>query len=525
MSPGRGSPAATLAAAALLPLEVLLLTLGFEPARRADLPGWAATALANAAVVPRLAIAFAGTLMLILSTRLAQLRQLFDDDSPRRTAIWVVANLVCYLALYQQTATAFAGGRAADLLWWVGLCIAVSSTWALGIAPAARWRGFLRSERVPIAASLACALGTWAFSVWVQHAWRPLAEWTLFFAQGIIRAVYSDASYDAVKGTVGTSRLTVEIAPECAGYEGLALITLFVATYLLLFRERLSFPRALWLFPAGWIAMWLANVVRIAAIVVVGTSISPAVAIQGFHSQAGWIAFTAIGLALVWLSHRSGLLVKAPASDQTALAAAMPLLLPFIVMLATSMLAAAFSAGFDALYPVMVVATATVLLTYRAEYRALPWSFSPTPIAIGVAVYAAWMVLVDARPESPIPRALAQMPAPFAVAWVVIRVLGSVIVVPLAEELAFRGYLLRKLVDREFERVPPGCFTWVSFLASSMLFGLLHANWIAGAVAGAGFALALYRRGRLTDAIVAHMVANALIAATVLAAGRWSLWG
>ena len=43
-------------------------------------------------------------------------------------------------------------------------------------------------------------------------------------------------------------------------------------------------------------------------------------------------------------------------------------------------------------------------------------------------------------------------------------------------------------------------------------------------LAGAGFAIALYWRGQVFDAIVAHVTSNALIAVAVLAFGRWSLW-
>ena len=51
-----------------------------------------------------------------------------------------------------------------------------------------------------------------------------------------------------------------------------------------------------------------------------------------------------------------------------------------------------------------------------------------------------------------------------------------------------------------------------------------HASWLAGAVAGTGFAAALYCRGQLSDAIVAHMTSNGLVAVAVLAFGRWDLW-
>jgi CAAX prenyl protease-like protein len=94
----------------------------------------------------------------------------------------------------------------------------------------------------------------------------------------------------------------------------------------------------------------------------------------------------------------------------------------------------------------------------------------------------------------------------------------------LAEELAFRGYLIRKLVAKDFENVPLGQFSWFSFMLTSILFGLLHERWVAGTLAGMGYALALYRRGQLGDAVIAHMTTNALIAIFVLTQAKWSLW-
>jgi CAAX prenyl protease-like protein len=59
---------------------------------------------------------------------------------------------------------------------------------------------------------------------------------------------------------------------------------------------------------------------------------------------------------------------------------------------------------------------------------------------------------------------------------------------------------------------------------SSLLFGLLHQRWLAGSVAGMAYALAYYRRGKLTDAIVAHALTNLLITLSVLATGDWYAW-
>jgi CAAX prenyl protease-like protein len=130
----------------------------------------------------------------------------------------------------------------------------------------------------------------------------------------------------------------------------------------------------------------------------------------------------------------------------------------------------------------------------------------------------------DSTDQSALSEGLAQLPRGFAVIWLGLRVLGSVITVPLAEELAFRGYVLHKLVAQDFETVRPGQFTWFACLLSSILFGVLHGRWLAGTLAGIAYALALRQRGQLADAIVAHMTTNALMAAYVLSQQAWGLW-
>ncbi len=84
--------------------------------------------------------------------------------------------------------------------------------------------------------------------------------------------------------------------------------------------------------------------------------------------------------------------------------------------------------------------------------------------------------------------------------WILIRLAGSVVVVPLVEELAFRGYLQRRLIAADFEKVSggpisPGCHSCVT----SAAFAALHSRWLAGGIAGILFSLAAYRRGQLAD--------------------------
>jgi CAAX prenyl protease-like protein len=94
--------------------------------------------------------------------------------------------------------------------------------------------------------------------------------------------------------------------------------------------------------------------------------------------------------------------------------------------------------------------------------------------------------------------------------------------VPIAEELAFRGLLHRWLISRRFDTVAFAQFSWLAFVVSSLLFGFMHQRWIAGALAGAVFALVMYRSGRLSDAIAAHMAANAVVLHWAIAVRNWA---
>lgn len=496
--------------------------------------GLVAMVIASAAQSFKVAVAFLATCLLIFSRRLQAITGTLGDQGGYRWWPWLAAHgLACGAFLFSAWPVL---GPAADgslvtaqwLLTTLALGLLTLVFLLLAAAPAWRWMQVACNEKLGIAVAAAAGFLAWLGGFLAQEIWLPLARMTLWCTRQLLELIYPDVYIDEERAILGAGDFAVQIAPECSGYEGMALITAFAAVYLWLFKAELRFPRALLLIPVGIVVIWLVNVLRVTALISIGVSYSPDIAVTGFHSQAGWISFSVVALGMIAVSHRHLLAAEGapgvfPVADSGP---ALALLAPLLTLLTASMLIAAFSSGFAALYPLGVVATAAVLWHFRAQYRSFARGLSWQAIAIGTAVFVLWIAL--APPDNGngvlLEMRLAELPAWQAVAWLVFRVAGSVITVPIAEELAFRGYLLRKLVASDFENVRPGQFTWLSFLLSSLLFGVLHNSWVAGTLAGAGFAIALYQRGRIVDAIVAHMTSNALVAVAVLVFGQWRLW-
>jgi exosortase E/protease (VPEID-CTERM system) len=351
---------------------------------------------------------------------------------------------------------------------------------------------------------------------------------TLWLARHLLGLWYADIHYQLPTKLLGTATFQVTIAPECSGYEGVGLVLLLLTLYLWLFRTHLRFPQAVLLLPIGVLLAWVANVLRITTLIALGTSWSPAVAQGGFHSQAGWIAFLLVGLGMIAVTQRYHVFTVATPSPSATVHTqyATALVVPLLVMMATMVVTSAVSSGVDWLYPLRVITTGMALWAFRKAYHLSAWRWSWHAPVCGMTVFGIWMCLEPAASHSTtaLANGLTQLPPGLVVVWLGWRVLGSVLTVPLAEELAFRGYVIHKLVARDFETVPPGQFTWWACLVSSVLFGVLHGRWLAGTLAGIGYALALRHRGYLADAVVAHMTTNALIAAYVLHQHAWALW-
>jgi exosortase E/protease (VPEID-CTERM system) len=322
--------------------------------------------------------------------------------------------------------------------------------------------------------------------------------------------------------------------------EGLGLVLVFTGVWLWYFRKENRFPQALLLIPSALVTVWLLNIVRIAVIILIGNAGAADVAMVGFHSQAGWIAFTAVALLFCMATRKIAWVRSAPAdaggvidgspemTDQDESVATAAYLVPFLAILAASFISKAASGYFEWLYPLRFIAAAVALWCFRSEYKRLDWRFGWVAPATGAAIFLAWIVpglWIHDRPESPLGSALAALSPSMHAAWIAFRIAAAVITVPIAEELAFRGYLARRITGRNFDEVSFSRLTALSVCLSAIAFGLMHgSHWFVGTLAGFAYAVALRWRGRIGDAIVAHATSNLLLAAWVLMRDDWSLW-
>jgi len=146
--------------------------------------------------------------------------------------------------------------------------------------------------------------------------------------------------------------------------------------------------------PGGVVSIWFLNVVRIAALILIGAW-SERVAIDGFHTVAGWLFYTVAACGIVVVSRGSPLFSRAE-FEPRRLAAPNPAseyLAPMLAILLIAMLTRIAGGGFDFLYPLKVIGAAAVLWFYRDRLAEFRRDFSWFALMRGSLVFIEWIVL------------------------------------------------------------------------------------------------------------------------------------
>ena len=418
---------------------------------------------------------------------------------------------------------------AAVVMLWITIGASAALCAILAMAP---WRLWLQTAaalgNLWWYAAVTALLGASAMQL-SQRLWGPTATLTFNLVRRVLLPVIPTLNADAATRVLSTDRFAVEVSEICSGLEGMGLMLAFTAAWLVYFRREYIFPRALVLIPIGLVTIFALNILRIAALMLIGYAGYPGVAQYGFHSQAGWIAFNTVACVLVFFSRRNTWLNRAAATPTDAAATENPTaayLMPLLAILAAGVLSKAISDGFETFYSLRLAAGVGVLALYRQRLLSLDWQWTWRGPATGLLVFLLWIVAAHYLvPEAAIPEPLAALSPALRGAWIASRVIASVLTVPIAEELAYRGYLMRRLSNLDFESVPFHRVRWPALLATAILFGVAHGVlWLPGIAAGLAFGVILVRSGRIGEAVAAHATANALIAASVLGGQQWQLW-
>lgn len=415
--------------------------------------------------------------------------------------------------------------RIAAGFWFLGGLIAVPASlrW---LAPWQAWRELLAALGWLSAPVVVLVLVIPELAAIVQPLWDISALTLLTFAMvfQLLRLLGTDAFARPDDFVVGVDGFAVHIAAQCSGVEGFVLVGSFVAVYAALF-HRMIRPLRYWLIvlPLALLLSWLLNILRIALLVMLGAHVSPTLAVDGFHSYAGWLFFTLLALGVIMLVHMTPFLHRAGRGQapQPSLASddAAARLLPFIAFMLSGIIAAAFFPLPVAGYPLRVLIMLLALAPFWAQYAAFEWRPDPVALGAGAVVGLGWVLMQGglAPDGGEVAAMLAGMSAAGAAGWIALRVFGTVLLVPLIEELFFRGYLLARL-DR-------GGLPWrvAAIAVSTAAFALLHGRWLEAGLAGLIFAGVFLRSQRIGDAVLAHVVANAIVALAAVAMGNWTL--
>lgn len=182
------------------------------------------------------------------------------------------------------------------------------------------------------------------------------------------------------------------------------------------------------------------------------------------------------------------------------------------------------------IYPVQTLVCGGLVVFFWRAYSFAPPRRVMIAASIGILICILWItpqafLHQPARNDGFNPELLRTAPAIYW-ATILFRFLRLVVVVPLIEEVFWRGFLLRYVIDQDFEGVPIGAFSWPSFAVVAVLFMLSHAtaDWPAAVLSGALFNSVAYVTRSLASCVVAHSVANLCLGLWIMQTSQWGFW-
>ena len=210
-----------------------------------------------------------------------------------------------------------------------------------------------------------------------------------------------------------------------------------------------------------------------------------------------------------------------------------PYVVPFIVFMLLTEAGRYFSAHAHLLYILKTITVGGLLWSWHRSYASdftLKMSHGGlmTAVVAGFIVLAIWILPDKLFPQHGIDDVFNpfsfNIPQFAAYALIAVRLFGAAIVVPIMEELFWRSFLLRYIVNPDFKKVSLGTFSWFSFIAVVVLFGVEHHRLFQGMIAGVLYTALVIHQKSLRGCILAHGVTNLGLGFYVIVTQSWEFW-
>ena len=182
------------------------------------------------------------------------------------------------------------------------------------------------------------------------------------------------------------------------------------------------------------------------------------------------------------------------------------------------------------IYPAQTIFCGALLFWFWREYQFRVARQIAFVLAVALVVFGLWISPQDLLGFGPRldgfnPEIFSGQPAAY---WtmIVFRFLRLVVVVPLVEEIFWRGFLLRYFINEKFYAVPIGAFSWLSFAVVAIGFGFAHsrADWIAALITGALYNCVAYRTKSLASCVLTHAITNLFLGLWIMKTRQWGFW-
>jgi CAAX prenyl protease-like protein len=182
------------------------------------------------------------------------------------------------------------------------------------------------------------------------------------------------------------------------------------------------------------------------------------------------------------------------------------------------------------IFPVQTLACGWLLARHWHRYDFHGWTALPAGLLAGILAFLIWIAPRewlggDPRMDGFNPELFVGNPVAY---WTTLgfRLVRLVVIVPLLEEIFWRGFLMRYLIRNRFTSVPFGTYAPLAFLAVAGAFALVHdgADRIPALLTGLLWNALAVRTRSLGACVLAHAVTNLLLGIYILRTGQWGFW-